>query len=94
METVTKQDERGRKYEALSEGALEIIVGPHPDVLDSLKLPEPFATNLHNCLHRRRIYSFADIGKNPSSLQGALQETLSVDAQRISEAFHKHQQGG
>lgn len=91
METTTRTDEKGRQYEVLSEGDLTIVVGPPEGLVDSLGLPEPFATDLHNVLFRRKLYNYSAINKDPRALQGALQEVLMLDVQRLSEAFFKYE---
>jgi len=75
-----------RKYEALKNGGDTMIIGPPEGLVDELGLPEPFATNLHNILYRRRIFTYAQASRN-NVLQGALQEALTIDAQRLTEAF-------
>jgi hypothetical protein len=91
MESTTHTDEKGRIYEVLTEGDMTIVVGPPEGLVESLGLPEPFATNLHNALHRRKLFNYAAINKSPDSLRGALQETLMLDVQRLSEAFFKYE---
>lgn len=91
METKTHTDEKGRQYEVLTEGDMTIVVGPPESLVDSLGLPEPFATNLHNALYRRKLYNYAAINKDPRALQGALQETLMLDVQKLSEAFFRYE---
>lgn len=77
-----------RKYEVLKDGEHQIIKGPPEGLVDDLGLPEPFATNLHNVLYARKIYTYAQAGK-PNVLIGALQEALTIDAQRLTEAYLK-----
>lgn len=83
-----RDPETGRLYEALKDGEVLILVGPPEGLVDSLNLPEPFATNLHNVLYHRRIFSYRD-ASNHRNLLGALQEALNLDAQRLAEAFSK-----
>lgn len=88
MQTVEYTDPiTGRKYEALEMDDQRIIKGPPEGLVDSLALPEPFATTLHNILYARRIFTTADIARDPRSLTGALQEALNLDIQRLTEAF-------
>lgn len=75
-----------RMYEAYKDGDEIIIIGPPEGLVDHLRLPEPFATNLHNILYRRRIFTYTQASRN-GALQGALQEALQIDAQRLTEAF-------
>src|SRR6266478_6174290 len=91
METTTKIDEKGRMYEVLREGELEIVVGPPEGLVDSLNLPEPFASNLHNAMFRRKLFNYISINKAPESLRGALQETFMLDVQKLSEAFFRYE---
>lgn len=87
MENVEHTDERGRKYQALQDGDGLIILGPPEGLVDSLRLPEPFATTLHNILFRRQLFNAAAVSKNPNHLIGALQEALSLDVQKLTEAY-------
>ena len=82
-------DERGRKYQAMMEGDMRIIIGPPEGLVDVLHLPEPLATNLHNVLYERGMLSYADVRSKPQNLMGALQEALAVDQQKLSEAFYQ-----
>lgn len=91
MEPKTITDEKGRNYQAYQEGELNMVIGPPEGLVDSLGLPEPFATNLHNALHRRGLLTYTAVCKDPRGLQGALQETLNLDVQRLSEAFYKNE---
>src|SRR5688572_19079747 len=89
MERIEHRDpQTGRLYEALTDGGQVVIIGPPEGLVDSLNLPEPFATNLHNVLYRRRIFTYQDAGKH-QNLLGALQEALNLDVQRLAEAFSK-----
>ena len=87
------KDEKGRLYRVLSNGNPEmaIIVGPPEGLVDSLDLPEPFATDLHNALYRRGVFNMKIVNKNPGNLMGALQEILRLDTQRLTEAFFKYE---
>ena len=92
METVEFVDLNGRKYIARQDGEMRIIVGPPEGLVDELGLPEPFATNLHNVLYERGVLSYADVRSKPQNLLGALQEALSLDQQKLSEAFFRYSQ--
>jgi hypothetical protein len=92
METIEYRDpQNGRLYEAMQDGDSMMIVGPPEGLVDAMNLPEPFATNLHNVLYRRRIFALKDITGNNRALLGALQEALNVDAQRLTEAFFNYE---
>lgn len=94
METVEYIDPaNGRKYEALVNGRddMRVIKGPPEGLVDSLGLPEPFATTLHNILYARRIFTTADIARDSRSLMGALQEALLLDVQRLTEAYFHYE---
>lgn len=77
----------GRLYEALQDGDARIIVGPPEGLVDSLNLPEPFATDLHNVLYHRKLFTYKSVMNNHKVLFGALQEALNLDVQRLTEAF-------
>lgn len=77
----------GRLYEALQDGDARIIVGPPEGLVDSLNLPEPFATDLHNVLYRRGLFTYKSVTTGHKNLVGALQEALNLDVQRLTEAF-------
>lgn len=91
IERVEYTDHKGRKYEVLKQGDMDIVVGPPEGLVDRLNLPEPLATNLHNVLFRRRIFNTGDIAKDPRSLAGALQEAINLDVQRLTEAFFNYE---
>jgi hypothetical protein len=91
MEQIEHTDGRGRKYKAFREGENVLIIGPPEDLVDELELPESFATNLHNVLYRRGIFSFQDAAKNMNNLIGALQEAYRLDAQKLTAAFFEHE---
>lgn len=76
----------GRLYEALSDGSALIIIGPPEGLVDAMHLPEPFATNLHNSLYNRHVFTFRE-AQNPKTIQGALQEALQIDVQKLTEIF-------
>ena len=82
--------EEGRKYHAIfSEdvptGAY-VKLGPPEGLVDTLGLPGDIATRLHNILYDRKLFTYKDISA-PGAAIGALQEALSVDAQKLAEAF-------
>lgn len=89
MQIIEVQDELGRKYKAQAEGDLRVILGPPEGLVDSLALPEPLASRLHNILYERGILNLAAIKKTPNALAAALQEALLLDAQKLTEAFMK-----
>lgn len=83
-----------RLYSALSDGnGNHIIQGPPEGLVDELGLPEPTATNLHNALYRRRLFSYEEISRRPQELQGAWQEALQVDVQKLTEAYFRFSGG-
>ena len=83
----------GRKYKALSDGTGHAIIqGPPEGLVDDLGLPEPFATNLHNILYARGLFTPSDVARRPRELQGALQEAMKLDVQRLNEAYIKYSQ--
>ena len=87
METIEHRDHKGRLYKALRDGDSIILLGPPEGLVDALALPEPFATNLHNVLYRRKLFSYKDLARGHNNLVGALQEALTLDAQKLTEAF-------
>lgn len=88
MDRVEYQDPVNRRlYEALQDGDARIIVGPPEGLVDSLNLPEPFATDLHNVLYHRKLFTYKSVMNNHKVLFGALQEALNLDVQRLTEAF-------
>lgn len=91
MDRIEHTDEKGRKYWAFSNGEEKIIIGPPEGLVDTLSLPEPFATNLHNALFNRGILHYQDIVRSGNALFGILQEVLQVDVQRLTEAFFKYE---
>ena len=89
----TEQVISGRKYKALSDGnGNSIPQGPPEGMVDDLGLPEPFATNLHNILYARGLLTYRDVMRNPRNLQGALQEAMNLDVQRLVEGYYKYSQ--
>lgn len=95
MKEIIHTDEKGRKYKVLIDSSmgdeLSIIIGPPVDLVDELDLPEPFATRLHNNLCDRGIFTFKDLSVNNRAVQGALQEALSIDVQRLAEAYSNYE---
>lgn len=92
METI-EQVIGGRKYWVLKDGGDNSIpIGPPEGLVDDLGLPEPFATTLHNTLCARGLMTYRDVVRNPKNLQGALQEALSLDVQKLTEAYFKYSQ--
>jgi hypothetical protein len=90
---VDYKDERGRQYRVLlpdGEGeeraSIGIPVGP-PDVVETLELPEPFATRLHNELFARGLFTAEIARRKPSELQAAILAAAKVDAQTVYKAF-------
>lgn len=91
MDTIEHIDEKGRHYRAYRDGDMTVILGPPEGLVDHLGLPEPFATSLHNILFRRGLMSYEAVSRNPNNLIGAIQEAVSIDAQRLTEAFFNFQ---
>lgn len=86
--------EEGRKYwvqvsEDVPTGAY-VKIGPPEGLVDTLGLPGDIATRLHNILYDRRLFTYKDISR-PGAAIGALQEALSVDAQKLAEAFAQYE---
>jgi len=93
METKT-QEINGRKYEVIYSpdvppGAF-VIVGPPEGIVDTMNLPEPFATRLHNILFERRIFTYRDISSGRIAT-GVIQEALQIDSQLLAEAFFNYE---
>ena len=91
----TKQIEvKGRKYEVIFSPDMPagayVIVGPPEGLMESMGLPEPFATRLHNILYDRRIFTYKDISGSRIAT-GVLQEALQLDAQLLAEAFYNYE---
>lgn len=63
-----------------------IIIGPPEGLVDTLGLTGEIATRLHNILFDRKLFTYKDISR-PGVALGALQDALSVDAQKLAEAF-------
>jgi hypothetical protein len=95
VDTIEHIDEKGRKYRAFSNGEGQVIIkGPPENLVDELKLPEPFATTLHNILYARGIFTYADAVKNQKEMLGAYQEALLMDVQKLMEMYFRFDQGG
>lgn len=94
MQQIEWEDSKnGRKYRVLRDGASnDIIIGPPEGLVDDLKLPEPFATTLHNILYNRGLFNSAAVAKDPRVLIGALQEAMNLDVQKLTEAFWHYEQ--
>lgn len=85
---------KGRKYRALSDGNGGIILeGPPEGLVDGMGLPEPFATELHNILYERGMMNYQTVTQKPRELQGALQEVLQLDVQKLTEAYFRYSGG-
>lgn len=81
----------GRKYMAYvspdEQNGAFIVIGPPEGLADTMGLPEPFATRLHNILFDRRIFSYKDIVAGKNTAVGIMQEALSLDVQKLVEAY-------
>ena len=81
----------GRKYMAYvspdEQSGAHVIIGPPEGLVDAMGLPEPFATRLHNILFDRRIFSYKDIVAGKNTAVGIMQEALSLDVQKLVEAY-------
>ena len=66
-----------------------IMIGPPPDLVDDLEIPEPFATRFHNQLYMRGILTYVEAVKHKLDIFSAWQAALSVDTEMILEAFKK-----
>ncbi len=82
---------KGKKYLVeLPEGVENINLGIHlgpPDITDTLGIPEPFATRLHNQLFDRGLFTLKDLQRRPKEVQAALQSALRLDAATIVTAY-------
>ena len=87
-------EENGRKYRALQDGEMRMILGPPEGLVDDLGLLEPFASRLHNALYKRELWNYAEVAKKPQQLLGAYQEALRLDVQKLTEGFFKYESGG
>ncbi len=93
MRELDYTDEIGRTWRvALPDGVpaedapLGVPIGP-PPVADVLGLPEPWATRLHNELHRRGLYRLRDVQLRPQEVQAALQAACRLDVVAIVNAY-------
>lgn len=86
---VTRGD--GRKYVVLVEGENEILIGPPEGLVDNFGLSEETATRLHNILLERELLNYKIISARTKDVFGALQEALSIDVQRLVEAYHRYE---
>lgn len=72
----------GRKYlvkvspEDDQPGAF-VIIGPPEGLVDDMGLSEPFATNLHNVLYARHLFTYQEVAR-PNAALGALQEAKAM----------------
>ena len=82
----------GRLYAAYKQGDLTIIIGPPEGIVDDIGLPKGIATRLHNILYHRKLYNYAAVAKNSNQMVGALQEALSIDVQKLNEAYFRYDQ--
>lgn len=80
----------GRKYRAIVSPDMPagayIIVGPPEGLVDELDLPESVATNLHNILFDRGIFTAKEASRN-GVLRGVVQELYQLETQRLYEKF-------
>ncbi len=87
------EDESGRWFSVLlppgvpdSDARRGMLLGPQVD-LSSLGLPFEIEVKLHNALHSRRIFTYADARRTPANVQGALMAAFKLDAGRIIESY-------
>jgi uncharacterized membrane protein len=99
MKKVEYIDPRGRKYLVLVENnesdemlQYGIKVGPPEDIVDELGLPEDKATELHNQLYNRKLWSMKEVNRNPKAIFAALQAVFRVNQQMIVNAYLKYEQ--
>jgi hypothetical protein len=80
----------GRKYEVKfsedDQSGAYVIVGPPEGFVDELGLPEPLATNLHNAMYSRRIFTYKDAARD-NAIMGAWKEVLEGEVHRLVEIF-------
>ena len=98
MKQVQWKDDKGRLFMSKIENHEPdenapggILLGP-PDVLGELELPEEIATNLHNQLFHRKLWTLQDVERNPQQLLGALQAALNINAQKIMLLYRNYYQ--
>ena len=96
MKTVEYKNPAGRLFKVLvpddatpEKYQYGIMVGPPPDLVEDLKVPEPFATRFHNQLYYRGLLTYVDVVKRKDDLFTAWQASLSVDTETILEGFKK-----
>jgi DNA-directed RNA polymerase subunit E'/Rpb7 len=81
----------GRKYMAYvspdEQNGAFVIIGPPEGLVDTLHIPEPFATTLHNILFDRKLFTYKDIAANQKVAVGVIQEAMGLDAQKLVEAY-------
>lgn len=81
----------GRKYMAYvspdEQSGAHVIIGPPEGLVDAMGLPEPFASNLHNILFDRRLFTYKDIAASQKIAFGVLQEAMAIDVQKLVEAY-------
>lgn len=58
-----------------------------PPVLDGLDLPESLERRLNNELFARNLITFADVKRRHTDVLSALKSALSIDVERIMEAY-------
>lgn len=93
MRELDYEDSQGRRWrvslpDSVSDehAASGLLIGPLP-IVDSLSLCEPFATRLHNELHRRKLWRLRDIQMRTGELHAAILSALRLDAQTIEAEF-------
>ena len=93
MRKVDYANELGRMYRVMlpdgapdDEAPMGIPIGP-PDVVDAIGLPEPFATRLHNLLHKRGLFDVKTVRRTPQALQSAIQSAIKVDVHVLMQAY-------
>lgn len=99
MKKVTYTDPKGRKYLRLVENNQEeemyqygINIGPPEDIVDGLGFPDDLATELHNQLFQRQLWSIKEVRKNPRAIFAALQAVFGVNQQMIVNAYMLYDQ--
>jgi len=97
MKTVEYMDPKGRKFarlvdndEAEEMAQYGIPIGP-PDIADKLGLPENLATELHNQLYARKLFTLKDVQKRPREVFAALQATFNINQQKIMNAYYDYE---
>lgn len=100
LREVTYRDAFGKKWTTLigkdepdSAARTGIPVGPIG--LDDLGLPLPFEVKLHNELHDRRIFTYADVSARGGieKVAQALRQAIKLGAHEIAEHY-REQSGG